>query len=285
MPMLPRQLTQVNAPSFTRTVAANACPSDTAWTYGEPKMTRVRAALHRLLLPVLLLAACAAPQPMPFGQVVARSQQGQSADQIVSAVRAAKTTYALRGADFGKLKQAGMADPVLDYLQVSFMNDVDLLTRYWVLGESVGGCARCVPQQVDLSNLTDPRQAPTSTSYYGYGPQGMPDWYRPYSATTKAISLDTIVQRAKQGVPEQELVAALRESRLDEPIIGGQSPTSGIRTHPVPSLTGSQLASLREQGVPDPVLDEIQTVFLGQFVELARLRYQNLGKGPAGPKP
>jgi hypothetical protein len=33
------------------------------------------------------------------------------------------------------------------------------------------------------------------------------------------------------------------------------------------------------------VLDEVQTKFLGQFVELARLRYQNLGKGPAGPNP
>jgi hypothetical protein len=251
-------------------------------------MTATARGAHALrtipLLAALLVAACASPQTMPFGEVVNRSQQGQSADQIVGAVRSSKTTFALRGSDFGRLKEAKVSDRVLDYLQLSFMDDVDLLTRYWVLGESVGGCVRCVPQQVDLTSMSDPRQSPTSTSYYGYGPQGMPDWYRPYSASTKTVSLDSIVQMAKQGVPEQELVAMVRNGRL-EPIIGAESVTSGIRTHPVPSLTGSELARLREQGVPDRVLDEIQTTFLGQFVELARLRYQNLGKGPASPNP
>jgi hypothetical protein len=236
------------------------------------------------LLATLLLVACATPQPLPIAEVVQRSHSGQSADQVTGAVRASKTTYALRGSDFGKLEQAGVADPVLDYLQQSFMNDVDLLTRYWVLGESVGNCARCVPQQVDLS-ASPPTQAPTRTSYSGAAPQGMPDWYRPFSATRKTVSLDNVVQMAKQGAPEQEIVAMVREGRLDEAVIGDQSPLSGIRTHPVATLSGSELARLREEGVPDSVLDEIQTKFLGQFVELARLRYQNLGKGPAGPKP
>jgi hypothetical protein len=249
--------------------------------------TRCAFALRTLAcLVTLLLAACATPQPLPFRDVVQGSQQGQSADQIISAVRSAKTTYALRGSDFCKLKQAGAPDALLDYLEVSFMNDVDLLTRYWVLGESVGNCARCVPQQVDLSDLSNPRQAPTSTAYYGYGPQGMPDWYQPYSATSTArtFTLDQLVQMAKQGVPEQELVAMVRAGRMD-PIIGAESPVSGVRTHPVPSLTGSQLARLCSDGVPEPVVDEVQSKFLSQFVELGRLRYQNWGKGPAGPKP
>jgi hypothetical protein len=236
------------------------------------------------LAATLLLAACATPQPLQLNEVVTRSQNGQSPSQVTGAIRSSKTTYALRGSDFGKLKEAGVSDAVLDYMQQSFFNDVDLLTRYWVLGESVGGCARCVPQQVMVASVGDITQMPTSTSYRGYGPQGMPDWYRPYSATRRTISLDQIVDRAKQGVPAQELVDEVRNARLED-VIGGESPLSGIRTHPVAQLSGAQLARLREEGVPDPVLDEIQSRFLAQFVEIARLRYQNLGKGPAGPNP
>jgi hypothetical protein len=237
------------------------------------------------VLAALLLTACATPQPMPIGQVVTRSQQGQSADQIVGAIRTSKTTYALRGSDFCRLKQAGVADAVLDHLEQSFFDDVDLFTRYWVLGQSVGGCARCVPQQVDLSNMSNPTQSPSSTAYTGYGPQGMPDWYRPYYPSRgKTLTLDGIVQMAKQGVPEQEQVTTVRDGKL-EPIIGAESPLSGIRTRPVATLTGSALARLCSEGVPPAVVDEVQTKFLGQFVEIERLRYQNLGGGPNGPQP
>jgi hypothetical protein len=291
MAILPGRLTQVNVGTSDELRALRACPSAVSRfpTSKKPRMKftlrTARAPRCLALLATLVLAACATPQPLPIAEVMQRSQSGQSADEVTGAVRAARTTYALRGSDFGKLRQAGVSDPVLDYLQQSFMDDVDLLTRYWVLGESVGGCARCVPQQVDLSDVAAPNQAPTSTAYHGYGPQGMPDWYRPYSARLKSVSLDNLVQMAKLGTPDEELVAMLRDSRLAEPVIGAQSPLSGIRTHPVATLSGSELARLREQGVPDPVLDEIQTKFLGQFVELARLRYQNLGKGPAGPNP
>jgi hypothetical protein len=287
MPILPARLTQVNVAARVNSRRDERVPMlspDSAESFRMPSTLHNLRAPRSIALLALLLAACATPQPLPIAEVVQRSQGGQSPEQVSGAVRAAKTTYALRGSDFGRLKQAGVSDPVLDYLQQSFMNDVDLLTRYWVLGESVGGCARCVPQQVDLS-AAPPTQSPTATAYSGYAPQGMPDWYRPYSARTRRVSLDIVVQMAQQGAPEQELVALIREGRLDEPIIGAESPISGIRTHPVATLTGSELARLREEGVPDPVLDEVQTKFLGQFVELARLRYQNLGKGPAGPNP
>jgi hypothetical protein len=250
--------------------------------FSRPRQTRLLR--HLPLLATLVLGACATPQPLPFGEVVTRSQDGQSPSQVVSAIRSSKTTYALRGSDFGKLKAAGVSDPVLDYLQQSFIDDVDLLTRYWVLGESVGGCARCVPQQVDLVDVENVTQSPAGTAYRSYAPQGMPDWYRPYSATTRTVSLDSVVQRARQGAPAQELVDEVRNGRLEE-VVGLQSPMSGIRTHPTAGLPGSELARLREEGVPDPVLDEVQGRFLAQFVEIARLRYQNLGKGPAGPNP
>jgi hypothetical protein len=231
-------------------------------------------------LAAVLLGACAARMPMPIDEVVQRSKDGQSADQITGALRGARTTFALRGSDFGRLAQAGVSEPVLDYLQQSFINDVDMQTRYWVLGESLGGCAACYPQQVDLRALDSgggARQSPPRT-YYTFGqPPGMPDWFRPYSAKRDTISLDAVRRMAQQGASTEEMVRAVRSARLDRTI--GVAGLGAIRTHPVAGVTGSELARLRTEGIPDSVLDEIQNAFLGQFVELQRLRYQHLGKG------
>jgi hypothetical protein len=219
---------------------------------------------------------------MPIDEVVQRSRQGQSADQIVGELRGARTTFALRGSDFGRLAQAGVPDAVLDYLQQSFVNDVDMQTRYWVLGESLGGCSACYPQQVDLSGLDSggaAQQRPPRTYYTFSQPPGMPDWYRPYSAKRRTISLDAIRRMAQQGSSTEEMVRAVRSARLDRTI--GVAGLGAIRTHPVAGLSGAELARLRAEGIPNPVLDEIQNAFISQFVELQRLRYQHLGKGSA----
>jgi hypothetical protein len=284
MPILPVRLTQING---ALRPGNRACALRVHFRCLTGALAMILSLARRLSRPVALtavgvLAACASPQPLPIAEVVARSQQGQPPEQVISAVRSAKTTYAIRGSDFGRLKQAGVPDAVLDDLQQAFYNDVDLLTRYWVLGESVGGCTRCVPQQVSFVGTT-PTQAPTRTAYTTYGPQGMPDWYRPYSASFRAFTLDQVEQMARSGAAEADLLSLVRGGKLDQ-VIGAQSPLSGIRTHPVATLSGSALARLREAGVPGPVLDEIQTVFLGQFVEIERLRYQNWGKGPSGSK-
>jgi hypothetical protein len=233
-------------------------------------------------LTALLLGACATHTPMPIDDVVQRSRQGQTADQIVGQLRSSRTTFALRGSDFGRLAQAGVADPVLDHLQQSFVNDVDLQTRYWATGESLGGCRSCYPQQVDLSGLDSggaAQQRPPSTYYAFSQPPGMPDWYRPYSAKRRTISLDDVRRMARQGTSTEEMVRAVRSARLDRTI--GVAGLGTVRTHPVAGLSGSELARLRAEGLPDPVLDEIQNAFVSQFVELQRLRYQHLGKGPS----
>jgi len=228
------------------------------------------------------LGACATHTPMPIDEVVQRSRQGQPADQIVGELRGARTTFALRGSDFGRLAEAGVAEAVLDHLQQTFVNDVDLLTRYWATGESLGGCRSCYPQQVDLSGLASGgsvQQSPPSTYYAFSQPAGMPDWFRPYSAKSRTISLDDVRRMAQQGTSTEEMVRAVRSARLDRTIgVGG---LGTVRTHPVAGLSGSELARLRAEGIPDPVVDEIQIAFVGQFVEVQRLRYQNLGKGPS----
>ena len=68
-------------------------------------------------------------------------------------LRTTKSAYAVRGSDLGKLADLGVKPPVLDFIQVRFVNDVELLTRYFALGESLGGCAYCFPQPLDLANL------------------------------------------------------------------------------------------------------------------------------------
>ena len=44
-------------------------------------------------------------------------------------------------------------------------------------------------------------------------------------------------------------------------------------------LSGSELAQLHAEGVPDPVLDALQKKALAEFIEFHRIRYESWGKG------
>ena len=240
-----------------------------------------RALPRRLRGCMVALGARAAPQPpVPIERVIASGRGDASGASTIGALRSSKTTYALRGSDFGKLREAGVSDTVLDHVQQQFIDDADLLTRYWVLGESVGGCARCLPLEVDLSDMDAPRMHATSTVEWADRPQGMPSWYRPYFPRRSEVTLLQIEEMARNGASEAEMLERLRGSRLEG--VAGVGGIGTVRTHPVAGVTGSELADLRSAGVPDAVLDAVQALFLAQYVELARLRYQNLGKGPAG---
>jgi hypothetical protein len=202
---------------------------------------------------------------------------------IIQRIRDSGTTYALRGSDFAKLKADGVPDPVLDSLQQSLVNDVDQLTKYWVLGEGLGACTFCYPQPVDIDKLESGygMVPATSAGYYQPGkPPGVPDWVpsMPVSPRAPRISVSDLVQMVKDGVPEAEIVERVNHSLLNGVIgVGG---TFTVRSHPAAGVSGSQFAWLHEQGVGYPVLDALQSQFLAQFIEAERQRYQNLGKGP-----
>ena len=234
----------------------------------------------------LLLGACSVmtPRPvMPIADVVALSKG--NAEQAISRSSASKTTYALRGSDFSKLADAGVPPKVLDYLQQAFVNDVDLLTRYWVLGESLGGCVSCYPQPVDLPNLASGGNGMADArglarhSTFGK-PQGLPDWVTAYpgKANAPGLTIGEIEQLVKQGTPGADVAARIRGSRLYD-IIGTQG-ISKISTHYVAGLSGSELAQLHKEGASDDVLDALQEKFLAEFIEFCRIRYQSWGKGP-----
>jgi hypothetical protein len=236
----------------------------------------------------LLLGACSVMKPRPvtpISEVVTLSKGGQP-EQVISRIGSSKTTYALRGSDFGKLDDAGVNPKVLDFLQQTFLNDVDLLTRYWVLGESLGGCISCYPQPVDLANLASGgngmADAHDVARYSSYGkPQGLPDWVTAYPGQVNApgLTIGQVEQMAKDGTPGADIAARIRASRLYD-IIGTGGITK-VSTHFVAGLSGSELAQLHKDGASDEALDALQQKFLAEYIEFSRIRYQSWGKGPA----
>lgn len=219
---------------------------------------------------------------LPLSEVVEASRG--SAEQALQRLRGGETTYALRGSDFGKLDQQGVPAPVLDHLQQSFVNDVDLLTRYWVLGEWLGGCDACYPQPVDLANLESggsgmARHDGLGRVYDFARPPGVPSWVPAYANSFRApqLTVSQVARMARDGMPTEELVLRIQDSYLDGLIATGGF--EGISTHYEAGLKGSELAALARDGVADPVLDALQAKFLAQWVEFARMRYQHRGKG------
>jgi hypothetical protein len=246
-------------------------------------LARLGAALFAL--PALASSATlhSASQPLPIAQVINLSKSRTSPEQVIQRIKTSRTTFALRGSDFAKLKAAGVPDPVLDYLQQSFVDDLDMLTRYWMLGDNLGGCSFCYPQPVDLSTMQSgyAHVKATPPGRYAAGkPPGTPDWvpYPPSGSTGARLSVSQIVDTARRGMSEAKLVQRIRTAQLTD-VIGGGGPTA-IRSHPAAGLGGAELARLKEQGVPNRALDALQGRFLAAFIEAERLRYQNLGKGP-----
>lgn len=238
---------------------------------------------------VLTLCACSVMTPRPVTPIseIVTLGKGSPPERAVDRLTSSKTTYALRGSDFGKLADAGVAPKVLDALQQTFVNDVDLLTRYWVLGESLGGCVSCYPQPVDLSSLAaggngmaDARDVARYASFSK--PQGLPDWVTaiPGGAMAPGLTIGEVEGMVKAGTPGSEIAARIRASRLHD-IIGTAGPTQ-ISTHYIAGLSGSELAQLHKDGASDEALDALQQKFLAEVIDFARIRYESWGKG-SGP--
>lgn len=235
----------------------------------------------------LLLGACSvsSSRPVtPISEVINGSKGGQS-DRAIDRMRTTKTSYALRGSDYGKLADAGVPDKVLDHLQQTFYNEVDLLTRHWVLGGSLGGCDRCYPQPLDLSNLASGgdgmADAHNLGRYSTYAkPQGLPDWITavPGKMRARGITVDQVAQMVREGEPVNDVVAEIDNSRIHD-FIDTSGRISNISTHFTVGLRGSKLAQLHADGVPDPALDALQKKALAEFIEFHRIRYQSWGKG------
>jgi hypothetical protein len=245
--------------------------------------------IHLVIVHLLLvcITGCASlyinREPLPIAEVVNLSK-AQSDEDVIQRFSASRTTYALRGSDFGKLKALGVHDPVLDFMQQSLVAEMDLLTRYWVLGDSLGGCANCYPQPVNIDTLQSgyasvPSGAPGR--YQAGKPPGTPDWVPATPGHIQgSLSIQEIENLAHSGIPDEQILDRIRSSRITT--ASGVGGTTGVKTQPVAGVGGAQLAGLRTAGVSDAIADAVQGQFLAEFIEAERLRYQNWGKGP-GP--
>lgn len=236
---------------------------------------------------IMLIAACATvtpPAPVPISEVIALSRAGTAPDGVIAAMR--RTIYAPRGSDYAKLADLGVQPPVLDAIQTRFVNDVELLTRQFVLGQSRGGCSACFPQPLDLANLAGGGNGmaldqPTGRPTGGGRPPGVPEWVPATSPAAFSgapnLAIEEIVRRARAGTPPEELIRQIQSSRLDALIAQGLIATGrlSVGTRSTVGLSGSRLAALRQEGLSDPVLDALQAQFLAQFVDFQRQRFRS----------
>ncbi len=225
-----------------------------------------------------LSAVATLASPLAISEVVKMSQSGARPQVVIERIRASQTSYALRGSDFGKLKVAAVSDEVLDYLQQSFVSDVDLLTRYSMVGPHLGGCSHCYPQPVDADRMVSGFGIANNEVPGRHGPglpSGVPDWVLPglTGGTGNQVSVADIVDMSKRGAPDSHIIDLLRQSHLEQIIGVGGSHVA--REYLAAGISGSQLARWRNEGVSDAVLDALQGRFLGQLVELGRIRYRN----------
>ena len=75
---------------------------------------------------VTLLSGCATfgfkqPEPVTVGQVIEMSKEGVPPEAIVKKMRDSETVYLLSAARLAELHDLGIADPVLDYMQRTYI--------------------------------------------------------------------------------------------------------------------------------------------------------------------
>ncbi len=235
---------------------------------------------------VLLLGSCSglSSRPvMPVSEVIVLSKAALP-EQAIQRIDSARTTYALRGSDFARLADAGVPPSVLDYLQQAFVNDVDLLTRYWVQRKPLGTCTCFYPQPVDLAKLADGGDGmadigKTISPSTPVKPQGLPEWVTVYPGRpgAPALTIGEIRRLVKESTPETDLSSRIGASRLRDFMgtVGGGK----YGSHFTAGLTGSELAQLKIDGASEAVLDALQQKFLAEYIEFSRIRYLAMGHG------
>ena len=122
----------------------------------QSNKSRAAQTLALTLVTTIVLASCAMLQQRPvtpISDVVESAQSGASSDQIISEMRTARTTYAMRGSDFPRLAELGVPEAVLDELQQTFFADVEFQTRRWYANGPTGGPTSQWPQPLDLDSL------------------------------------------------------------------------------------------------------------------------------------
>ncbi len=84
------------------------------------------------------LASCASyptyrpviPQPVTVSQIVKMSKEGMAPEEIIGRMRASRTVYRLSASQLAKLRDEGVADKVIDYMQHTYLAAVRRSARF-----------------------------------------------------------------------------------------------------------------------------------------------------------
>lgn len=78
---------------------------------------------------VLLVSGCATlgisrPKPVSVAQIVEMSKAGVPAQEIIREMRNSRTVYRLKASQLARLKEQGVPDAVIDYMQQTYLDAV-----------------------------------------------------------------------------------------------------------------------------------------------------------------
>jgi len=248
----------------------------------QPEKLSITGAIVVMALASALFSGCSSFKPrqvVPISDIIDAAVSRQSSSQIISSLKTARTTYALRGSDFARLAERGVSDPVLDQLQQSFFQDVEALTRRWYERRMSGGPTHLYPQPLDLDSLDKGGNGMAPTTNVGRftagtRPPGVPEWVPAYPAAfSRSISADDVLEMSKSGQPAQDIVETIHNSLIRPVYASAGFQFARLR---VGAITGSMLANFSKQGVTPEVLDALQAVYLANHIELSRIRYRSV---------
>jgi hypothetical protein len=102
-----------------------------------------RSATGLALLAAVALAGCAGMEkrvPMTLEQVIQQSKAGTPPADIINQLKESRTIFEVSGSQFAKLREEGVDDSVLDFIQRTYVASVEMDTRlryqsmYWGYG-------------------------------------------------------------------------------------------------------------------------------------------------------
>ncbi len=77
---------------------------------------------------VLLVAGCASFEPLPppptTAEIVKMAKEGVAPDEIIKRIEASQGVYPLSASELAKLREQGVPDQVIDYLQRTYIDAV-----------------------------------------------------------------------------------------------------------------------------------------------------------------
>ena len=80
-----------------------------------------------LLLPTLLAGCAATPQlppPPTPAEIVQMTKEGRPAEDVIQRMRATLAVYPLQASELAKLREQGVPDAVIDYMQQTYVDAV-----------------------------------------------------------------------------------------------------------------------------------------------------------------